>query len=122
MAEVAHTLKRRQDFLRLARGRRKAAAPGIVVQLATTPDNDICNDAVRFGFTASRKVGNAVARNRAKRRMRTLASSALPQLPGGHDLVLIARAATVDRPYDLLQRDFANCLKRLGLKLSQAIR
>jgi len=115
MAEQTDRLKRRQDFLRLASGRRKAAAPGIVVQAMTTPPEAHSQDTVRFGFTASRKVGGAVARNRAKRRMRALASAVSPNLPGGYDLVLIARASTVERPYAMLQRDLAGCLDRLGL-------
>ena len=69
-----------------------------------------------MGFTASRKVGGAVARNRARRRLRALAASVLP-LHGkpGYDLVLIARQATVTRAYGDLHRDFVRALRRLGL-------
>lgn len=115
MAERAEKLKHRQDFVRLSSGRRKAVAPGVVVQASVTPPADHSDDIVRFGFTASRKVGGAVVRNRAKRRMRALAQSAMAELPGGHDLVLIARGATAERPHALLRKDFATCLERLGL-------
>ncbi len=115
MAERADRLKRREDFLRLAGGRRKAVTPGMVVQVAKTPAEALSRNVVRLGFTASRKVGGAVARNRAKRRLRALAQSAVPELPGGLDVVLIARRATVDRPYQTLKQDLAASLTKLGL-------
>ena len=70
---------------------------------------------VRVGFTASKKVGNAVVRNRAKRRLRAV----VDHLAGAHaapgrDYVLIARRDTNDRAYDGLERDFESALKRLG--------
>ena len=70
--------------------------------------------ALRIGFTASRKVGNAVKRNRARRRLKAVAAEILPRhgLPG-FDLVAIARPATVDRPYRDLVNDFTAALKRL---------
>ena len=101
--------------MRLAGGRRKAVTRGMVIQLAKTPSGAASDNVVRLGFTASRKVGGAVARNRAKRRLRALARSAVPELPGGLDLVLIARRATVDRPYQALKNDLATSLTKLGL-------
>jgi ribonuclease P protein component len=68
---------------------------------------------VRVGFTASRKVGNAVVRNRAKRRLRAAASQILAdQGTPGTDYVLIARAATAGRPYAALVADLAAALHR----------
>ncbi len=104
-------LKRRADFLRVAAVRRKWAAPGLILQVATQPEP--AEDSVRVGFTASRKVGNAVKRNRARRRLKALvremiATGANP----GLDLVLIARPATVDRPFDELRRDLQQSLQR----------
>ncbi|MEO1225859.1 MAG: ribonuclease P protein component [Pseudomonadota bacterium] len=115
MAQRADRLKRREDFLRLAGGRRKAVTPGMVMQVANTPEGPSSPNVVRLGFTASRKVGGAVARNRAKRRLRALARSAVPKLPGGLDIVLIARRTTVDRPYQTLKQDLAASLTKLGL-------
>jgi ribonuclease P protein component len=104
-------LKRRADFLRVAAVRRKWAAPGLILQVAAQPEP--VSEAIRVGFTASRKVGNAVKRNRARRRLKALvremiASGANP----GLDLVLIARPATVDRPFDELRRDLQQSLQR----------
>ena len=104
-------LKRRADFLRVAAARRKWAAPGLILQVATQPEP--LPGHVRVGFTASRKVGNAVMRNRARRRLKALvaemiANGANPDL----DLVLIARTATIDRPFDELRRDLQQSLQR----------
>lgn len=106
-------LKRRADFLRVAAARRKWAAPGLILQAAPQPEASIPEDDIRVGFTASRKVGNAVKRNRARRRLKALvremiATGANP----GLDLVLIARTATVDRPFDDLRRDLQQSLQR----------
>ena len=70
---------------------------------------------MRVGFTASRKVGNAVVRNRAKRRMRAAAASVLPALGRpGTDYVLIARADTAHRPFAELIADLEAALRRIG--------
>ena len=111
-------LKRRQDFLRIARTGRKWAAPGLVLQCAPRPGSDedgAPETAPRVGFTASRKVGGAVDRNRARRRLRAvseavLATAARPD----RDFVLIARAGTLTRPFPLLIQDLETGLDRVG--------
>ena len=65
------------------------------------------------GFTASKKVGNAVKRNRAKRRMRALFHACLPQLAAG-SYVLVAKAETVDIPYAVLEKTFLRMLNQVG--------
>jgi len=85
--------------------------PGVVVQALAVPGQPT----VRLGFTCSRKVGDAVARNRARRRLREAARKVLPADLAGWDLVLIGRAATVDRPFQALLDDLAQALRRLGV-------
>jgi len=68
----------------------------------------------RVGFTVSRKVGSAVARNRARRRLRAAAGAVLPaHARGGHDYVLIGRTATLKRPYRALVGDLEKALRKL---------
>jgi ribonuclease P protein component len=70
---------------------------------------------LRVGYTASRRVGNAVARNRAKRRLRAAAASVLPaQGREGMDYVLIARAGTSERPYAELLADLEGALRQVS--------
>lgn len=106
-------LKRRADFLRVAAVRRKWAAPGLILQAAPQPESPLADAEIRVGFTASRKVGNAVKRNRARRRLKALVAEMIATGANpGLDLVLIARPATVDRPFDELRRDLQQSLQR----------
>jgi len=107
------TLTRRADFLAAARARRQAR-PGLLVQ-GRRRDPTEGGDALRVGFTCSKKVGNAVARNRAKRRLRAAARAVLPGLGRpGWDYVLIGRAeATAARPFPLLCDDLASAVAAL---------
>ena len=104
-------LKRRSDFLRTAAARHKAALPGLVLQVANQLDEA---SSPRIGFTASRKVGNAVLRNRARRRLRAAAASLMPaHAKPGRDYVLIARSETAARPWPELLADLETALKRV---------
>ncbi len=108
-------LKTRADFLRAARGIRKVEG-AITLETCLTPA--ALPGRVRVGFTASKKIGNAVARNRAKRRLRAAASQLLPLLGRpGHDYVLVARGTTVARPFPALLSDITTALKAAHRKL-----
>jgi ribonuclease P protein component len=70
---------------------------------------------VRVGFTVSRKVGNAVVRNRVRRRLRAAAAEVLPaQAAPGFDLVLVGRAGGLTHPYDRIIRDLHTALAKVG--------
>ena len=105
------TLKKRAEFLACARGR-SAHTPGMVVQSRRRKSDD---QGIRVGFTASRKVGKAVARNRARRRLREVARQVLPRRGcEGFDYVLIARSGTTEaRPFTRLVADLEQALDRL---------
>ena len=103
-------LTKRADFLRLARAR-KWAAPGLVLQMAETPTPSA---EARAGFTVTKKIGNAVVRNRARRRLREVASAVLPLYGApGCDYVLIAREATPVRPFVSLIEDLKQALRKV---------
>jgi ribonuclease P protein component len=119
-------LKRRAEFLAAASANRKWVAPGLVLQARSCePAADasptrplIARPLICLGFTASRKVGNAVARNRARRRLKAAAAEVLRETAVADvatDLVLIARPATVLRDYKALKEDFRRGLKKLGV-------
>ncbi len=111
------TLKKRCDFLRVRAAARRWAAPGLVLQAAPMPDADAEEGPVRVGYTASRRIGNAVARNRAKRRLRAAVAHVMPaSAQCGCDYVVIARAATLTRPFDALIGDLAAGLARVGAR------
>lgn len=79
--------------------------------------------AARVGFTASKRVGNAVARNRAKRRLRAVAAEVLPLYAApGHDYVVIGRQATLDRDWDDLKGDLEQALRRIGASVAKGDR
>jgi ribonuclease P protein component len=110
MTELAR-LKRRIDFLALAATRRKHVTPGLILQACPNPAGGM----PRVGFTASRKVGIAVKRNRARRRLRATADQVLRRhASAGHDYVLIARGETLVRPFADLLGDLETAMKRLN--------
>ncbi|HYB09725.1 MAG TPA: ribonuclease P protein component [Alphaproteobacteria bacterium] len=119
MAAALGRLKRRPEFLRVAAGRRKWVAPGLILQAYKRSDADPAVEPaglIRLGLTASRKVGNAVARNRARRRLREAARRLLPGgAKPGYDLVVIARGETLRRSFADLVDDLATALRRLGV-------
>lgn len=113
-------LKNRADFLRAARGIRRVQG-GVTLETCPTPAAETKAETLRVGFTASRKIGNAVTRNRAKRRLRAAAAALLPLLGrAGHDYVLVARGTAVSQPFAALLSDIRGALKAAHRKLDQA--
>ena len=105
-------LKRRAEFLRVAAKGRKAPVHGLVLQ--ALPRND--SMPARLGFTVTKKVGNAVVRNRTRRRLKEAARLVLKDRPlAGVDLVLIGRDATRTRPFLHLQEDIRRALAKVGV-------
>ncbi|MFT3988805.1 ribonuclease P protein component [Aestuariivirga sp.] len=102
-------LTRRQDFVAAAKAS-YAAMPGMVVQARDRADEL----EARVGFTATKKLGNAVVRNRIKRRLREIARLYLTQdARPGYDYVLIGRSPALTRPFADLHKDLISALKRL---------
>ena len=108
------TLLRRADFLRAARAQRQGM-PGFLLQARQRGAEEADPALIRVGFTCSKKVGNAVTRNRAKRRLRAVARAILPSAGRpGWDYVLVGRPeATVARDFADLAADLARALERI---------
>ena len=109
-------LKHRREFLRTANVGKKRATPGLVLQACPVDATNVPADALRVGFTVSKKVGNSVVRNRARRRLRAVAEEVIAaHAASGYDYVLIGRRGTLDRPYPALVQDLEESLRHLNV-------
>lgn len=107
-------LRKRADFLRAAQARRQST-PAFTLQARHRAPGEPDGGLIRVGFTCSKKVGNAVARNRAKRRLREIARDVLPRRgQPGWDYVLIGRpAVTATHPFARMGADLEAALARI---------
>ena len=109
-------LKRRRDFVSITRRGQKWATSGLVLQSHRRRDVETTSrNGIRVGFTVTKKVGNAVIRNRTRRRLKAVAGDVIAT--HGQDLfdyVLIGRAGTLKRPYALLVSDLKTAMQRLN--------
>ena len=105
-------LKKRADFVRASNARRQGT-PGIHLQGRKRADGEAAG--TRVGYTCSKKVGNAVARNRAKRRLREVARVVLPEMGrDGWDYVLVGRKdLTASLPFETLLADMRRAMKKV---------
>jgi ribonuclease P protein component len=109
--ESPKRLKQRAEFLRVAAKGRKAPVHGLVLQALPRDDQG----PARIGFTVTKKVGNAVIRNRTRRRLKEAARLLFRNEPvSGVDLVVIGRDATRSRPFVELIDDLRRALRKTG--------
>jgi ribonuclease P protein component len=109
-------LKTRRDFLRVADTRARFATPGLILQVRrhSAEETSVLPD-IRVGFTVSKKVGNAVVRNRVKRRLRAAADEIIgTRSKPGRDYVLVGRRESEERAYRDLLGDIETALARTG--------
>jgi ribonuclease P protein component len=115
MAPPPHRLKRRAEFLRVAAKGRRAPVHGLVLQALARDDEA----PARLGFTVTKKIGNAVVRNRTRRRLKEAARLHLREHPVvGVDLVLVGREGTRGRDFAELMDDLRRALAKAGVAAS----
>ena len=115
-------LKKRSQYLKIASTRLKWVRPGLILQIRNHSLEEIRSrklSDLRLGFTVSKKVGNAVARNRVKRRLKAVARVILmAKSPKNLDLVIIGRQNALKRPFSDLVTDLEIALKKIQLPKS----
>lgn len=110
MLPLAHRLRDGSDFRAASRGGRRAGSRTLVLHLLPVDDDS----GLRIGFVVSKAVGNAVVRNRVKRRLRHLAREHLRSLPGSAVLVVRALPASAQASSAVLEADLVRCIGRVS--------
>lgn len=104
-------IKTRKDYLAIAATGRRWVTPAFVIQ---TKESDDKNRPPHVGFTVTKKVGNAVIRNRVRRRLKEAAREIMPlKASSGREYVLIGRFACLDIAYERIKSDLKWALKKL---------
>lgn len=112
---VLKRLTKRSDFLRVQRANIKYVTPSLVVQTAS--NSSLGQMTAHVGFTASKKIGNAVSRNFAKRRMRALISRQSDTLVEATDYVVIARQAMLVKKFSDIEAEMIGAIHALNKKM-----
>lgn len=110
MLNKKYRINRKEDYNHIYNNGKKIQAKYMIVFLAA---NNLEYD--RFGIVTSKKVGHAVQRNLAKRRIRAIIENHMPALKPGFDLVIVARYNIKDALYAALEKDFFNAIKKARL-------
>jgi ribonuclease P protein component len=111
-------IKKRRDFVAAASKGNKVVATTLVLQGFAPPE--AATNTLRVGFTVTKKVGNAVVRNRIRRRLKAAASQLFAENGrSGWDYVVIGRARALDESFDIILRDLRYAIRKTG-KLEDA--
>lgn len=103
-------LKKRKQFVHIAEKGRKLVSSGLILQFIENGKSDH----IGLGFTVTKKVGNAVIRNRVRRRLKEVVRLGLPAFhKTGYDFVIIGRKEALSRPFEALQKDFDTLIKQI---------
>ena len=110
-----YSLKRHKEFRYTYRVGRSQSGSLITVVYARSR-----SETVRIGFSVSKRVGNAVQRNRAKRRMRAALTPLLPRIPGGYNVIFVAKPDVLSAEFTALSAQMETLLRRAGLWRDEA--
>ncbi len=111
-------IRKRPDFLAANRGKRFVTPSFVLLAHKRREDHTVAPDTIRYGITVTKKIGNAVARNRMKRRFRALLAELLPEYGiEGADHIMIGRKEAQERDFAVMQSDVEKALKHLAKKL-----
>ena len=118
MSSKLMLIKKRPDFLHVTRNGYKAVRSGLILQAAKSR-RFFDPPVFRIGYTATKKIGNAVCRNRGKRRLRALCADLLPlEAVAGYDYVIIARYTTIDMAYKKLYKELKYALREIKQEIN----
>ena len=108
--DARYSLKKNSDFRHIYAKGKSCVSPYLVVYCRKNR-----SDVNRVGFTVSAKLGNAVCRNRVRRRLREIYRLNSGSLAPGHDIVIVARSRAINAEYSALNDAFIGCCRSLEL-------